>query len=255
MEINIIFIILKYALFNFKLTFEFIGLPSQLRDAVLAEFEGKSTATQSEVNRDHQMQQQIVALSNGEDMWATRDNPNERLLRMARTVIHDREQSRIKLPPPPTTSTAHILNNTAEPPVTDKLKRSHSHAFNSHDDDPEDHLLLPPGITSIEELQRFNLPQRVQMKVDNSTVGIESGTGINNSSVSSGSSRSIDTMSVLTIKTTTSSSRTHDVYHSNDMDSAVSVKPKPPKPSGPPPASAFKHSASLTTAAVVTTLR
>jgi hypothetical protein len=78
----------------------YIGLPSQLRDAVLSEFQGTANIAQSEVNREYQMQQQIVALSNGIDVWAARDNPNERLLKMARTVIKDREQTRIKLPPP-----------------------------------------------------------------------------------------------------------------------------------------------------------
>ena len=65
------------------------------------------------------MQQQIAALSNGIDVWQERDNPNERLLKMARTVMNDREQSRIKLPPP--TSSSHD-NMTG---VSDNLKRNH----------------------------------------------------------------------------------------------------------------------------------
>lgn len=75
-----------------------IGLPSQLRDAVLSEYEGKGIVPESEVGQEYFLNQQIVALNNGDDAWATRDNPNERLLRMARTVMKDREQPRIKIP-------------------------------------------------------------------------------------------------------------------------------------------------------------
>lgn len=74
------------------------GLPSQLRDAVLSEFDGTPQAPESEVNREYFIQQQMIAINNGDDMWASRDNPNERLLRMARTAMKDREQPRIKLP-------------------------------------------------------------------------------------------------------------------------------------------------------------
>jgi hypothetical protein len=73
------------------------GLPSQLRDAVLAEFDGKTVVPENDANREYFTQQQMVALSNGDDIWASRDNPNERLLKMARTVTQNREQHRVKL--------------------------------------------------------------------------------------------------------------------------------------------------------------
>lgn len=84
---------------------------------MLSEFEGTSVVPESDVNREYHMQQQLVALSNGEDTWASRDNPNERLLKMARTVTKDREQPRIKLPQPSLVATTTIGHNIG--------KRSH----------------------------------------------------------------------------------------------------------------------------------
>ncbi len=82
-----------------------------MRDAVLSEFDGTSVVPESDVNREYFMQQQLIAIENGNDMWASRDNPNERLLKMARTVGKDREQPRIKLPPPSTKSSGTVDNN------------------------------------------------------------------------------------------------------------------------------------------------
>lgn len=83
----------------------------------MTEFEGKAVVPESEVGREYYLQQQIVALNNGDDAWMARDNPNERLLKMARTVMKDREQPRIKLP----VSSAPPLDSVVE----HHTKRSH----------------------------------------------------------------------------------------------------------------------------------
>ena len=100
-----------------------IGLPSQLRDAVLSEYEGKSLVPESEVGQEYYLNQQIVALNNGEDAWASRDNPNERLLKMARTVMKDREQPRVKLPV--STSSSMTTSDSALSMTEGSGKRSH----------------------------------------------------------------------------------------------------------------------------------
>ena len=86
---------------------------------MLAEFEGTSVLPESDVNREYKTQQQMIAIANGDDMWASRDNPNDRLLRMARTVAKEREQPRINL---------SITSNNQPIPVAsndDHLKRPH----------------------------------------------------------------------------------------------------------------------------------
>jgi pre-mRNA-splicing factor RBM22/SLT11 len=78
------------------------GLPSQLRDAVLSRADDETLAIpESEVNLEYQNQQQITALTNGLDPWASGETPNEKLLRLARNSTVHRDPSRIKLLPKP----------------------------------------------------------------------------------------------------------------------------------------------------------
>ena len=80
------------------------GLPSQLRDAVLSRADDETLAIpESEVNLEYQNQQQIAALTNGLDPWASGETPNEKLLRLARNSTVHRDPSRIKLLPKPDT--------------------------------------------------------------------------------------------------------------------------------------------------------
>lgn len=74
-----------------------LGLPSQLRDAVLSENDGTLVVPDSDANREYFAQQHIALISNGQSPWQTAENPNEQLLKIARTINEGREQSRIKL--------------------------------------------------------------------------------------------------------------------------------------------------------------
>lgn len=79
-----------------------LGVPSQLRDAVLHNAEDGSavrvaTADQSEVNREYQTQQQLALINAGLSPYAPGDDPNERLLRLARSVKAERQPANKKL--------------------------------------------------------------------------------------------------------------------------------------------------------------
>jgi len=73
-------------------------LPSQLRDAVLAEIGDAAAIPESDVGKEYQAQKQLLMLENGENPWQNQSNPNELLIDVARSAINDRTQSRVKLP-------------------------------------------------------------------------------------------------------------------------------------------------------------
>lgn len=79
-----------------------LGVPSQLRDAVLHNAEDGSavrvaTVDQSDVNREYQTQQQLALINAGLSPYAPGDDPNERLLRLARSVKAERQPANKKL--------------------------------------------------------------------------------------------------------------------------------------------------------------
>lgn len=72
------------------------GLPSQLRDAVLAHSDEGLAAPESIINREYITQQQLVRLdAEGEDVLA--NETSEKLLKIARSVATNRAQPRIKM--------------------------------------------------------------------------------------------------------------------------------------------------------------
>jgi len=76
------------------------GLPSQLRDAVLARADDETLAApESDANREYHQQQHLVALSSGVDPWQTGETPNDKLLRIARSSAVNREPSRVQILP------------------------------------------------------------------------------------------------------------------------------------------------------------
>ncbi len=78
-----------------------LGLPSQLRDAVLAHVEGISETT-SDANREYIVQQQLIALDNdSSEGGMLGEAANEKLIKIARTVASNRKQDRVKIPVPP----------------------------------------------------------------------------------------------------------------------------------------------------------
>ena len=75
-------------------------MPSQLRDAVLSEYDNTSAAVpESDANREWFTQQHLALVAAGSDPWQDGDTPNEKLLKLVRTATEDRAQPRVKLPP------------------------------------------------------------------------------------------------------------------------------------------------------------
>jgi len=104
------------------------GLPSQLRDAVLAaEGDVPSSAT-SDVNRNYQYSQQIALINSGNDPWSSGEGPNEKLLALARNISNERSQPRLVL---------DIKSN-----------KKHDSSNNDDDNDDDDTLQLNPSLTS-----------------------------------------------------------------------------------------------------------
>lgn len=74
----------------------YVGLPSQLRDAVLSYSDEGLAAPESAINKEYITQQQLVRLdTEGDDVLA--NETSERLLKIARSVATDRAQPRIKM--------------------------------------------------------------------------------------------------------------------------------------------------------------
>ena len=92
---------------------------------------------------------------------------------------------------------------------------------------------LPPGINSIEELQRLMTSQGSQIPSSVPKTNTSSNHGVNN----------------LPQDNNISSSSSVD----NKIIGTNTHKPKPPKPTGPPPPSAFKNKITTTTTTSVST--
>lgn len=72
-----------------------VGLPSQLRDAVLASADDLA-APESVINKEYVTQQQLVRLdAEGEDVLA--NETTEKLLKVVRTIATNREQPKVKM--------------------------------------------------------------------------------------------------------------------------------------------------------------
>lgn len=72
-----------------------IGLPSQLRDAVLASADDLA-APESVINKEYVTQQQLVRLdAEGEDVLA--NETTEKLLKVVRTIATNRSQPKVKM--------------------------------------------------------------------------------------------------------------------------------------------------------------
>lgn len=73
------------------------NLPSQLRDAVLAQGDSTLVVPESDANREYFAAQHTQMVAEGTDPWSARETPTEKLLQMMRNVGQDRAQPRIKL--------------------------------------------------------------------------------------------------------------------------------------------------------------
>lgn len=72
-------------------------MPSQLRDAVLSQTDGTLVVPESDANREYFAAQHLALVASGNDPWQSGETPNEKLLKMARGIAHDRDQDRVKL--------------------------------------------------------------------------------------------------------------------------------------------------------------
>ena len=73
-----------------------VGLPSQLRDAVLSK-DSSLAVPESDANREYFSAQHTQMVAQGTDPWSSKETPNEKLLHIIREVGQHREQPRIKL--------------------------------------------------------------------------------------------------------------------------------------------------------------
>lgn len=144
------------------------GLPSQLRDAVLAaEGDVPSSAT-SDVNRNYQYSQQVALINSGNDPWTNGEGPNEKLLALARNISNERSQPRLLIDIK--SNKKHDSNNNdnnddddtlhLNPSLTSasyKTNNSNSNnktsSNNNDNDDTSSYVMpLPPGITSVSQI-------------------------------------------------------------------------------------------------------
>lgn len=200
------------------------GLPSQLRDAVLASVGDTNTAIpESDVGKEWQSQRQVALLNSGQNPWENGQTPNEMLLDVARSALHDREQHRVKITVTKRPHVyVHFYCDASSKHYVVKCREafgsSHGnskdggYSEDDHVSDDETHndddIPLPPGISDegalLEQAKKLKLP--ASLKLD--------------------------------IVAPRASSTTIPPEHA--PKAATSLPPRPP---GPPPASAFKNKA------------
>lgn len=133
------------------------GLPSQLRDAVLSQEDGTLAVPESEANRQHVAAQHMALVASGNDPWQSDQTPNEKLLKIARNTIHDRDQTKKKLAVIGKKRSASDINyaNTAsgsgdeKPQIPDTSNTNESSGMA---------LLPPPGMTT-EQVRALPMPE------------------------------------------------------------------------------------------------
>jgi hypothetical protein len=121
------------------------GLPSQLRDAVLS-IENSISVPQNE----------LALVENGDNQWNSLDNPNERLIKMARETIHNRDNKVQQIVKTPKNSEENIYNNNHH--------ISNDNNYNKNNNELDLSLPLPPGINSIEEITNKNKDNKKKKK-------------------------------------------------------------------------------------------
>lgn len=157
-----------------------LGLPSQLRDAILANTEDGPKMPESEVGKEYVVQRQLALLDNGLNPWQDTQTPNEMLIEIARSALDDRENKRVKL---------------------QKKKRS------------------------FEDADETNLEYEEESKNPNDSVEIPLPAGIKDKSMLDQLTQKIKVPGISN--------------QPNTVSSITGILP--PKPKGPPPASAFKN--------------
>eukprot|EP01039_Chlorochromonas_danica_P001077 gene1077-1167_t len=198
-----------------------LGLPSQLRDAVLSSVDGELALPESDVNREYQAQQALMLINEGlADSLGEQEN--EKLLQIARTVATDRAQPRVK-----------IFQQKKKP--SDLLdsaghKRKASEACQGEEEGNSDPLaaLLPP------ELPVERLPANIKNFVMKH---------FGQQSSSQSSSAELPTVGSNTSREDEIISEEQKVGEEKEGDSKKEKKKvnkfKPRPPPGPPPASAL----------------
>jgi hypothetical protein len=141
-----------------------LGLPAQLRDAVLQHTDGIQDAA-SQKNKDYMVQQQLALLEESGEMMLG-ELENEKLLQLARTATQNREQPRVKLvkgipqqqqQKDAKESTSSNNNNNKQ----QKRKVDEISGGNKQDQSTSDSLPLPPGVTDLQSLSSMNSMETV----------------------------------------------------------------------------------------------
>ncbi len=109
------------------------GLPSQLRDAVLS-IEDSIFVPQNSINQRFSEQNELLSIENGDSKWNSLNNPNERLIKIARETVQNRDK---------------VI--AQQPKVIEKQINSH-HESQNKNIEIDFTLPLPPGINSIDEI-------------------------------------------------------------------------------------------------------
>eukprot|EP01040_Poterioochromonas_malhamensis_P005941 gene5941-6387_t len=214
-----------------------LGLPAQLRDAVLQHADGILSA-ESQKNRDYMVQQQLALLDNSGEMLGEAEN--EKLLQLARSATQNREQPRVKLvpgkpilpPPNSTISTATQHNN---------LKRKANEMDNSTGVNLQMATPppLPPGITDINALSKMNmdrLPDHMRVFLNQHFLK-----GDKNKQEEQPSNPSIVKEGDGSSRKVSENSKDESQEDVKKKSKKVKLVPKPP--AGPPPPSAFQSKA------------
>lgn len=139
------------------------GLPSQLRDAVLAETD-QIISSESDANKEFQVQKQLKLLENGENPWQLANGsgltPNEALVNVARSALTDRSHHRVHIKP------IEAINTKRQHDVAFDVNVVASEVLSTSSSSKNSQfaLPLPPGINSMEELQQISLGRQQDMK-------------------------------------------------------------------------------------------
>mmetsp|Transcript_23731 Transcript_23731/g.34799 ORF Transcript_23731/g.34799 Transcript_23731/m.34799 type:complete len:280 (+) Transcript_23731:198-1037(+) len=136
------------------------GLPSQLRDAVLSQTDGTLVVPESDANREYFAQQHNQQLAAGNDPWQSGETPNEKLLKIVRSIGEDRDVgSRVKLSVVAGKRHHDDVNNYARTAEGgDESRENNPTERQQSDSSANDTDIMPPPGMTIEDVKKLGLP-------------------------------------------------------------------------------------------------
>eukprot|EP01038_Epipyxis_sp_PR26KG_P009033 gene9033-12179_t len=209
-----------------------LALPSQLRDAVLSYTEGAITS-ESDVQKEYIAQQQLALINSGNNPWLTGESPNDRLIKLARESIYNREQPRLKGITLPVQQTIGTKRQVGEMYGKDDINKPMNISEESYIPD------IPAGI-SLSNINPDRLPAAFKQFFA-ANVGIID--KIENDFIpSSNSDKLIEAGSTYTNEINDKNSIENKVNYNqinSQSEKPLQKKLVPRPPPGPPPPSAF----------------